>query len=221
VDGGTIKDHTCMHNDMHNPYVVRTGGDKKGFDWMDLKDTHPGLTDKILGQAGLRIEYTWLNQTRSLPAHLRPPGMPAEHEYWPTFIQKLVIDRSRYNICGHGPCDSLTVTFSERVDRRDYFLQYATEQGWLIDKEAIFNALDYTQTWTNVKKIRLLPVEGGYNIRYHMQLVQRDQDIVNFCLIPESKLSCTAHLKDMIAHRLTEGLQLRHAVVGGVHEYSV
>lgn len=203
-----------MHNDMHNPYVVRTGV----FDWVLLKNENPDVTDKILGQAGLRIEYTWLNQTRRLPAHLRPAGMPAEHEYWPTFIQKLVIDRSRYSIEGHGPCDSLTVTFSERVDRRDYFLQYAEEQGWLIDKEAIFNALDYTQTWTNVKKIRLLPEGGGYNIRYHMQLVQRDKEIVN---IPESKLSCTAHLKDMIAHRLTEGLQLRHAVVGGVHEYSV
>jgi hypothetical protein len=194
---------------MHNPYVVRTGV----FDWFRLKKENPDMTDKILGQTGLRIELTWLNQTRRLPAELRPPGMPAERQYWPMFIQKLVIDRSRHSIRGHGPCDSLTVT-----DRRDYTFQYAEEQGWPFDKEAVFAALDYTQTWTDVKKIWLLRVDGGYNIRYHMQLVRRGEEIVT---IPESKLSCTAHLKDLIVHRLTEGLQLRHTVVGGVDEYSV
>ena len=91
---------------MHNPYVVRTGV----FDWFGLRDENPDLPDRILGLAGLRIELTWLDQAWELPDELRPPGMPAHKQYWPIYEQKLVIERSRRSIRGHGPRDSLTVT---------------------------------------------------------------------------------------------------------------
>ena len=219
----TIKDHTCMHNDMHNPYVVRTGV----FDWNRLKDKNPDLPDNILARAGSRIELTWDKQRR-LPDSLRPPGMPEEKQSHPLTKQKLVIERSRRSIRGHGPLDSLTVTLSERVNRYDYDFQYAEEQGWPFDKHKVFAAMDNTQTWTNVKKIKLIcpgesnPRLRGVNAAYHMQLVRGGAHVTKeIVTIPDSQLSIYEHLKNNIAQRLTEGLQLHHAVVGGVDEYSV
>jgi hypothetical protein len=121
---------------MRNPYVVRTGV----FDWFGLKGENPDLPDGILGLAGLRIELTWLDQAWELPDALRPPGMPAHEQYLPIYEQKLVIERSRRSIRGHGPRDSLTVTFSEGLAH----FQYAEEQGWPYDQEAVFAATDLT-----------------------------------------------------------------------------
>ena len=206
---------------MHNPYVVRTGV----FDWVGLKDKNPDMTDRILGLAGLRIELTWQKQRR-LPDCLRPPGMPEERECHLLTRQTFVIERSRSNIRGHGPCDRLTVTFSELVNRHDYGFQYAEEKGWPFDKEAVFAAMDHTQTWTDVKKILLIPEKakeglGFRSTSYHMQLVRRGADGQEIVTIPRSQLSFTQYLKEHMAQRLTEGLQLRHAVVGGVDEYEV
>jgi hypothetical protein len=99
---------------MRNPYVVRTGV----FDWFGLRDENPDLPNRILGLAGLRIELTWCDQGWLLPDALRPAGMPANALYCPIYEQKLVIERSRRSIRGHGPRDSLTVTFSEGLERR-------------------------------------------------------------------------------------------------------
>jgi hypothetical protein len=203
-----------------NPYLVNTGGT---FDWFGLKDKNPDVTDKILGLAGLRIELTWDNGRR-LPDGLRPPGMPEERECHLLTRQTFVIERSRRSIRGHGPRDSLTVTFSELVDRNCYTFQYAEEQGWPFDTEAVFAAMDHTQTWTEVKKIRLISKRvgaGEYGTSYHMQLVRRGAHGQEIVTIPQFQLSFTQHLKEHMAQRLTQGLQLRHAVVGGVHEYTV
>jgi hypothetical protein len=200
-----------------NPYLVNTGGT---FDWLGLKRKNSDMTDKILGLAGLRIQLTWHNQC-PLPDELRPPGMPAERECWPTSSQTLVIERSRHSIRGHGPRDSLTVTFSEIVHRNCYTFQYAEEQGYPFDKEAVFAAMDHTQTWAAVKQIRLIPARGQYNMSYHMQLVRRGAHVEEIVTISEFQLSFTKYLKDVIVQRLLEGLQLRHAVVGGVDEYTV
>ena len=206
---------------MHNQYVVHTGG----LDWRGLKDENPDVTDKILGLAGWHIELTWQNQ-RTLPDKLRPPGMPAERESHPYTNQTLVIDRSRRNILGPGPLDMLTVTFSELVNRNDYGFSYAEEKGWPFDKEAVFAAMDHTQTWTDVKKILLIPEKakeglGFRSTSYHMQLVRRGADGQEIVTIPRSQLSFTQYLKEHMAQLLTEGLKLRHAVVGGVDEYEV
>jgi hypothetical protein len=189
---------------MHNPYVVRTGV----FDWFGLEDKNPDMTDRILGLAGLRIELTWHDRHR-LPDWLRPPGMPEEQACEPLTKQRLVIERSRHSIRGHGPRDSLTVTFSELVNRHDYDFQYAEEQGYPVDKEAVFAAMDHTQTWTDVKKIRLVRVEGErkrtypefseFNAKYHMQLVRRGADGEEIVAISDAKLSCIRSLKDLIA----------------------
>jgi hypothetical protein len=200
-----------------NPYLVNTGGT---FDWFGLKDKNPDVTDKILGLAGLRIELTW-DDGRRLPDWLRPPGMPEKRKCHISATQTLVIERSRRSIRGHGPLDSLTVTFSELVHRNCYTFQYAEEQGYPFDKEAVFAAMDHTQTWTEVKKIRLISKRGQYSTSYHMQLVRRGAHGQEIVTIPQFQLSFTQHLKEHMAQRLTQGLQLRHAVVGGVHEYTV
>jgi hypothetical protein len=201
---------------MHNPYVVRTGV----FDLFGLKDKNPDMTDRILGLAGLRIELTWQKQRR-LPDCLRPPGMPEERECHLLTRQTFVIERSRSNIRGHGPCDRLTVTFSELVNRHDYGFQYAEEKGWPFNKEAVFAAMDHTQTWTEVKTIRLIPKQGQYSTSYHMQLVRRGDHSEEIVTIPRFQLSFTQYLKEHMARRLTQGLQLHHAVIGGVDEYTV
>ena len=203
---------------MHNPYVVRTGV----FDWFDLKDENSDTTDRILGLAGLRIELTWLDQAWELPDALRPPGMPAHKQYWPIYEQKLVIERSRHSIRGHGPRDSLTVTFSEGLDRRlnTPHFQYAEEQGWPYDQEAVFAATDHTETWTHVQKIRLTSGRWEDNTRNEMQLVLLDAHGEEIVTISD-RFRLVNGLKRDLAQRLTEGLQLRHAVVGGVDEYTV
>ena len=207
---------------MRNPYVVRTGV----FDWFGLQDENPDLPDRILGLAGLRIELTWLDQAWELPDALRPPGMPAHKQYWPIYEQKLVIERSRRSIRGHGPRDSLTVTFSEGLDRtlNTAHFQYAEEQGWPYDQEAVFAATDDTETWTDVRKIRLTEGRWEDNTRNEMHLVlqgPRGEEIVTNC---RDRFRLSNGLKRDLAQRLTEGLQLRHAafgVRGQVDEYTV
>ncbi len=200
-----------MHNCNKNPYVVRTGG----FDCF-------ALNADVADIASLRIELTWQGQHTGwqLPDELRPPGMPAhEHEqYSPIYEQKLVILR--------GPPDILTVTFSEGLDRRlnaPHF-QYAAAKGWAYDQQALFAATDHTQTWTDVQKI--LITSGQWDpIRRNdanaMQLVLQGahgEDIVTI----SDRFILTNGLKRDLAQRLTEGLQLRHAVgVGGMAEYTV
>jgi hypothetical protein len=204
---------------MRNPYVVRTGV----FDWFGLKDENPDLPDRILGLAGLRIELTW-DDGRSLPDWLRPPGMPKKPKCNLSLTQTLVIERSRRSIRGHGPRDSLTVTFSELVHRDCYTFQYAEEQGYPLDKEAVFATMDNTQTCTDVRKIRLTSGQWEANTRNEMQLVLQGahgEEILTNC---RDRFRLSNGLKRDLARRLTEGLQLRHAVVGGaglVDEYTV
>jgi hypothetical protein len=173
----------------------------------------------------LRIELTWQDQSWQLPDELRPPRMPAHKQYWPIYEQKLVIERSRRSIRGHGPRDSLTVTFSEGLDRRlnAFHFQYAEEQGWPYDQEAVFAATDHTQTWTGGQKIRLTSGQWEANTMNEMLLVicplqgAHGEEIVMI----SDRFRLGNGLKQQLAQRLTEGLQLRHAVVGGVDEYTV
>jgi hypothetical protein len=200
---------------MHNTYVVRTGG----FDWIGL---NPDTTDRILGHAGLRIELTWSDQAWELPDALRPLGMPAHEQYRPIYEQKLVIERSRHSIHAHGARDSLTVTFSEGLDRRlnTPHFQYAEEQGWPYDQAAVFAATDHTETWTHVQKIRLTSGRLEDNTMNEMQLVLLDAHGGEIVTISD-RFRLVNGLKRELAQGLTEGLQLRHAVVGGVDEYTV
>jgi hypothetical protein len=207
---------------MRNPYVVHTGG----FDWPRLKDETPEMTDIILRHAGFRIELTWHATCWPLPDELRPPGMPAHEQYNPIYEQKLVIERSRGSLFRHGPRDSLAVTFSEGWDRRlnTPHFQYAEEQGWPYDQEAVFAATDHTQTWTHVQKIRLTSGRWEDNTRNEMQLVLQGPHGEEIVTNGGDRFRLSNGLKRDLAQRLTEGLQLRHAVVGGarlVDEYTV
>ena len=202
---------------MRNQYMVHTGG----FDWPRLKDETPEMTDIILRHAGFRIELTWHDNYWPLPDELRPPGMPAHEQYNPIYEQKLVIERSRGSLFRHGPRDSLTVTFSEGWDRRlnTPHFQYAELHGWPYDQEAVFAATDHTRTWTDVRKIRL-PIGRGDPNSYHrttnqVQLVLQDRAKIL------DRFNLTNGLRRDLIERLTQGLQLRHALVGGVDQYVV
>jgi hypothetical protein len=216
---------------MHNPYVVRTGV----LDWFALKDQNADITDKILGLAGLRIELTWQDAYPLQDELLQL----APHEHWPTdeeklaiYDQKLVIERSRHRVRGHGPRDTLTVTFSEGLDRRlnAPLFQYAAEQGWPYDQEAVFAAMDHTQTWTDVQEIRLISGKWATDTVRHtnnaMQLVLRgthgnemahaqNTEIVTI----SDRFRLSNSLIDRLAQRLTEGLQLGRRHARGVDEY--
>lgn len=164
--------------------------------------------------AGLRIELTWQDNFDQLPEELRPPGMPAYENWRWIYEQKLVIERSRDS-------PRLTVTFSEGLHRSlnaHHFL-YAERQGWPFDQQALFAATDHTQTYPDVQKILLTSGQWGIS-RNEMQLVLQGERGEEFVTISD-RFRLTNGLKRELAQRLTEGLHLRHALVGGVHEYSV
>jgi hypothetical protein len=123
----------------------------------------------------------------------------------------------------------LTETFSEGLDRtlNTAHFQYAEEQGWPYDQEAVFAATDDTETWTDVQKIRLTAGLWEDNTRNAMHLVlqgPRGEEIVTNC---GDRFRLTNGLKRDLAQRLTEGLQLHDATFGVrgplvlVHEYTV
>ena len=122
-----------------NPYVVG---------WQSL---NKDMQDEILGHAGKQVveerDYEW-----PLPEELRLPiGDP-----WTEMIQTYSFERSRERIFAlDGP---LTVTFSDCVNRSWWgFAREAGSrgEGWPLDKDAVCAAMDFRQTWTGVRKIRL------------------------------------------------------------------
>jgi hypothetical protein len=181
---------------MHDQYVVRTGG---FFD-------HRFQETEIGG-----IELTWHDDFWELPDELRPQGMPTSEHYRPIYEQKLVIERSK-------DCPGLTVTFSEGLDRRlnaPHF-QYAEEKGWPFNKEALFAATDHTQTWTHGSQIRLTSGQWGKTTN-EMQLVRQGAHGEEIVTISD-RFRLINDMKSQLAQRLTQGLQLHHAVVD---EYTV
>ena len=69
--------------------------------------------------------------------------------------------------------------------------------------------------------IRLTSGQWEANTRNAMQLVLQGAHGEEIVTISQDRFSLSNGLKRDLAQRLTEGLQLRHAVVGGVDEYTV
>jgi hypothetical protein len=217
----------------YNEYLVhccaplRTGK----FPWKDL---HSDVQGKILRKAGLRLVYERRSE-RLVPLSLRPPLLPADRGHpWADTTQRLVIERPRHDIAGHGPADTLTVRWSERVHRDWYGFNHrgtavpVSDQELGYDRDAVCRAMDIERTWTDVFKIRLV---GNDNWRwqedYDILLVRRDvhggEEVVCPALDGHLDRSWALHSrvnKEEFARRLVQELQLTRRTVAGCDEFT-
>lgn len=219
-----------------NPYA--TTNFKTGvFPWDRLLDREPGIAEQIVRRCSTRCEPYHRTYRKYWPAALRPPQLQPNfaNSHYLDMTELLRIERARANILGHGPQDLMTVTFSGLVIRNtdnvhaldlDYYEALAEERGWPFDADAICRAMDYTQTWTDVSRIRLLngtPINHGSS-SFRVELVRQGahgEETVQlpwqFYFGPGRNMTPFINL-----HRaLTEQLHLRRARVGGADEYAV
>jgi hypothetical protein len=197
-----------------NPYLVcATRRSPEKFPWPELEAHNNDMRDKILGLAGLRVVYEYRTE-HPLPVELRPPGMPEDRHPYPETHEKLVIERSRHEILRHGPLDTLTVTYSELVDRDWWGFADYKENGYPLDQDAVCTAMDFKQTWSDVSKIRL-------HSSREIELLMQGKDGEESVSISPNLLRGHGRAMENFARRLTDELHLRRAVVDGVYEFGV
>ena len=219
-----------------NPYAISTTNFKTAmFPWPQLLEREPGIAEQILRRCSTRCEPYHRTYNAYWPQALRPPQLPTNYSHSLDMTESLRIERSRTQIEGHGPQDLLTVTFSAVVTRGngfdlDYYAAQAEEEGWPFDEDAICRAMDYTQTWTDVSKIRLVDatpigntglIERGI---FHVELVRQAAHGEETVRVPRLlHFGPARNVTTFINfHRaLTEQLHLRRAFVGGADEYAV
>ena len=224
-----------------NPYAISTTNSTTNFNtamfpWDQLLEREPGIADQVLRRCSTRCEPYHRTYDAYWPQALRPPQLPTNYSHSLDMTEFLIIERPRANILGHGPQDLLTVTFSGVVTRGgfglDYYAAQAEEEGWPFDADAICRAMDYTQTWTDVSKIRLLNrtpigINTGPNPRvdFRVELV-RQQFPHGEETVRLPRLLHFGPARNMTPfinfdRALTERLHLRRAFVGGADEYAV
>jgi hypothetical protein len=189
------------------------------FPWKDLD---PDLQDKILRRVVLRFVF---NQhfERRVPLELLPPLSYARNTPYADTIQSLVIQRFRSNILGYGPNDTLTVSFSDCVDRDGGFNYLLWEKGY--DEDAVCRAMDIKCTWTGVFKIRLVfnenywlsEVQDNYDILFVRRGVDGNEEVV---AAPTMFSIWTRGNKEAFARRLVEELRLTRRIVAGCDEFT-
>jgi len=147
----------------------------------------------------------------------------------------LRIERLRSNILGHGPQDLMTVTLSGVVTRNtghgfdfdlDYYEALAEENGWPFDADAICRAMDYTHTWTDVSKIRLVdagsdPGRGDFRVELVRQLFPHGEETVLLPRLLHFGPGQNMTARHIFNRDLIQRLHLRFAFVGGASEYAV
>ncbi len=145
----------------------------------------------------------------------------------------LRIERARADILGHRRQDLMTVTFSGVVTRNsgfdfdlDYYEALAEEQGWPFDADAICRAMDYTQTWTDVSRIRL--VDAGSDIGrgiFHVDLVRQlfphGEETVRLPRLLHFGLGRNMTDPHIFSRDLIQLLHLRFGFVDGADQYAV
>ena len=203
-----------------NRYLV-SSSHQRPFDWPELD---PELQEKIMGYASHSVVAV-VDSERRLPDNLRPPEMPRDGRHpYPATIKMYSFERPRERILAHGPLDQLTVTFSECVDRTwEGFARYAAE-GWTLDPDAVCAQMDFRQTWTGIRKIRLHLVAARATDPlpyYWFQFVLQGEDGRDEIRSASWLFGIRPAFKDALARRFTEEFKLKHAVVDGVDEYSV
>jgi hypothetical protein len=224
-----------------NPYAISTTNSTTNFNtafpWDQLREREPGIADQILRRCSTRCEPYHRTYRAYWPQALRPPQLPPNfaNSHYLHMTEFLRIERPRANILGHGPQDLLTVTFSGVVTRGgfglDYYAAQAEEEGWPFDEDAICRAMDYTQTWTDVSKIRLVdatPIgntgliqRGIFHVELVRQLFPHGEETVRVPRLLHFGLARNMTLFINFDRALTERLHLRRAFVGGADEYAV
>ncbi len=209
----------CMQTRARsNPYIaqaLRTGT----LTWSDL---HSDVQGKILRKLGLQFVYERISE-RQVPLELRPPLLPADRgNAWVGTTQRLVVTRPRHDILGHGPDDTLTVRFSDLVDRNYYIFNHGGEYDLGYDRNAVCSAMDIKRTWTDVFKIRLVFIEtwSEHQRNYALFFMRRDVD-GNEEVIDTDFVLHTRENKEAFAQKLVEELHLRHRIVAGCDEFTL
>jgi len=203
----------------------------RAYGWNDLDaDVQEEIMHMALGKFRVAWEHRGCFKKPFKQARLPLPPLVT----WPRLNENKVFQRNRAGILP-GPLDTLTVTFSDVVDRawNGFGPEFATvglQQP--LDMAAACNALDCSYTWARIKRIRLRPVRDRdvlrRDITYLFEFVQRGQDgeeqIVtapnHFCLNDYFELDGDEPgIKDIHVSTLTHMLKLRHVVVvDGVDE---
>lgn len=198
-----------------NKYLVgRTRGGaasrraEASVDWLSMFEE---LEEEIVKHASLEVVQRD-EQLRMTPADL---GDMTLYPFLFIMAQEYVFSRAREKILQLGKL--LTITFSDSVERTR--LQYAT------DVDRLCARMDYKQTWSGISKIRLRHRPTPENIElqfYVFEFVRRGHDGEDEVVEapPERFMIRNCFQKRVFAFRLVEELQLRHAVVDGVDEFS-
>ena len=200
-----------------NPYVVASiHAGRTEFPWNQMNED---MQAKILGYA-CRSVVLKREDERKLPDELRPPDMPDDRGHpCPGTIQTFRFERTIDIKLADGP---LTVTFSDCVNRTWWgFTSYA-EAGWPLDPDAVCKAMDFKQTWTGVRRIRMPVITLDYQRFWYFEFVRQGEDGRDEVLSASHvfKIYSLAQ-KRSFTSRFIEELNLKHAFVDGVHEYSV
>jgi hypothetical protein len=155
---------------------------------------------------------------------MQPPLAGARNMPYVDTIQSLVIQRFRSNIEGYGPNDTLTVSFSDCVDRgRGCFNHGLWEVGY--DEDAVCRAMDIKCTWTGVFKIRLVfnddywlsSWKDNYDILFVRRGVDGNEEVV---AAPTMFSIYSRGNKEAFARRLVEELRLTRRIVAGCDEFT-
>jgi len=221
---------------LSNEYRIKTGSLNEAgrFDWAKLVDRNEDVTDKILSFAGARIVRKKAH-FRHLPEECLPPGMPFL-EYNRSTLSKnvdafatLVLERPRHKNLRHT--STMTVTFSDCVDRAWFGFAQFEEFGWPLDRHAVCAAMDFKQTFADVIKIRLVPRNHEYfALAWHVEVVRQnpikggEEIAVRIGKDPERYIDYLVYYEaqhEEISRRLREELHLHHRVVEGADEFSV
>jgi len=183
------------------------------------------LQDKILRKAGLRFVYERPHMDRQVPLELRPPLLDIDRgNPWADTKQRLVIERSRHAIEGHGPRDVLTVSFSDCVNKDWYgFDRNKDRHGYLgYDEDAVCKAMDFKRTWTNVTKIQLnfndiMYRQNFWDIVLTRQGADGHEEVVH---VPHLQIYQRVN-EEEFARRLEEELHLTRRTVANGDEFTV
>ena len=207
------------------------------FPWKQLLEKAPGIAHKILSISSSRVLAYRSHERRSHEAQKLLPKMPIALDT----EQILEIERSRDEIEGHCPQDTLTVTFSDVVRRGSLWLDSEVEEAiennssddessWddlPLDANAICAKIsaemDLKQTWTDVSKIRLVPSTAYDRTTCYVELVRPGEDgeetvRVQHGFLLSDRPKYTSMLTLM--SKLSEKLLLRCTKVDGVYEYT-
>jgi len=195
--------------DKRNAYLVTSV-----FDWQELL---PELQHEVMARTSRRVVEVFTT-VRRVPENnpdiiTLTEIMPELSSIWIPTIRNLEFKRPRVSIVKEG---LLSVTFSDDADR-----EYLSSNGLIPDiTNIICAAMHFQQTWSNVAKIRLIPLPHDWPNSYSsfmFQFVIRDQNgervaNANHRFAPVERTV----RKDAMVRRFVQDLKLTHAVVNNV-----